>query len=612
MTDDAPLEERLRATLRTWADEAPIAAPATPSLPDARAGRASGAGRRRPRLPLLVGAGAGAVALVAAVLVLDEPSPQDLEVVGQDDVVTSEIPVGDALGVRVLALGEDGLYVASENDRRVFRVDLDSGEVTDGPALGVPDGVAVADDSVFVVLDDPLRLARLDPVTLEPSATVDLPGEPTGVAVVDDLVWVRDESGVTSRFDGDLDDAGQLPVALTDGFQAVGGAGLWRTDPDGGAVQQLDPATGEVLQRVVVGGEPWSVVVDDRGAWVGDRAGERVLHVDAETGEVDRTVAVGRFPHGMALGDGRLWVTNFEDGTLTTIGTDRGVVLSTVPIGVRPGGLRLDDGTLWVAVHQEGLVRAVDTDVLEQESILPVAESQLDVDLGGRSLFIRCMGTGGPDTPTVLLEAATTQWSEHQLYVQYGLQPTHRVCAYDRAGLGRSDPGAEPRTAQGAVDDLDEALRVAGIEGPYVLVGNLQGGLYARLFAAQHPDDVRALVLVDSLWPTFFDDVRPLLDPDELAEFDAGLADPEFSGVDETAAQIAAAGSLGDLPVVVLTGDDVLGHLGADGVELWQRQQRAMLDLSTDSRLVVVPDGTGAMPLEAPTAVVQAVLDVSG
>ena len=281
-------------------------------------------------------------------------------------------------------------------------------------------------------------------------------------------------------------------------------------------------------------------------------------------------------------------------------------------VGVRPGGLVLDDGTLWVAVHQEGVLRAVDPDRLEQESILPVAESELDVDLGGRSLFIRCMGSGAAGAPTVLLEAATGQWSEHQLYVQYGLQSTHRVCAYDRAGLGRSDPGAEPRTAQGIVDDLDEALRVAGIPGPYVLVGNLQGGLYARLFAAQHPEDVQALVVVDSLWPTFFEDVRPLLDPQEQAAFDADLNDPELSGLEETAAQVAAAGSLGDLPLVVVTGDDVLGHLGPDGLDLWQRQQRSLLELSEDSRFVVVPGTDGELPVDAPGAVVQAVLDVSG
>ena len=368
-----------------------------------------------------------------------------------------------------------------------------------------------------------------------------------------------------------------------------------------------------MLATVDIDGEPRGVVVDEDGVWVADVENDRVLHMDPESGSVDRSIDVGRFPHGMALGDGRLWVTNFESGTHHRRSTpSRGEVLTTVPIGVRPGGLKFDGGTLWVSVHQEGLVRAVDPDRLEAASILPTAETEHEVDLGGRSLFIRCMGSGEAGSPTVLLDAMAGQWSEHQLFVQYGLQSTHRVCAYDRAGLGRSDPDVEPRTPQRIVDDLDAALDAAGIPGPYVLVGHQQGGLYARLFAAQHADEVRGLVLVDSVTPTFVDELRPLLDPEEEAALDAGLADPELAGIEESGGQVTASGSLGDLPLVVVTGDGMLQPPGA-------RRGRAVAAACSarcwTSRRTAAGGGPRRGPdrcRSTPGAVVQAVLDVSG
>jgi pimeloyl-ACP methyl ester carboxylesterase/streptogramin lyase len=556
---------------------------------------------------------AASALVAAAVVVLDEPSSDSVTVVGQGDLVMADVPVGEAFGVRVLALGDDSLYVASENDRQLYRVDLTTHDVLTGPALEVPDAVGVADGAVFAIIDGP-RLVRLDPESLERTRSVALAGEPAGLVVVDDEIWVRDVDGAASRFDaGRLEELGPIPGGLPQGFQATGGAGLWRSDPEARVVRRLDPRTGAVLATVDIDGEPRGVVVDDDGVWVADVANDRVLHVDPASGSVDRSIDVGRFPHGMALGDGRLWVSNFESGTLTTIDTDRGVVVSTVPIGVRPGGIKVDDGTLWVAVHQEGLVRAVDPDRLELRSVIPIDEAQIDADLGGRSLFLRCMGRGEPGAPTVLLEAAAGQWSEHQLFVQYGLQPTHRVCSYDRAGLGRSDPGPEPRTAQAIVDDLAEALRVADIPGPYVLVGHLQGGLYARLFAAQHAEEVSALVLVDSITPTFTDDLRPLLDAEQRAEVDAALADPELAGLARSGVEVAAAGNLGDVPLVVVSGDGgALSVVGAEAVDLWQRHQRSLLELSTDSSQVQVHDVTAALPVGAPAAIVEAVRSVAG
>src|SRR5207249_11399598 len=80
--------------------------------------------------------------------------------------------------------------------------------------------------------------------------------------------------------------------------------------------------------------------------------------------------------------------------------------------------------------------------------------------------------------------------------VQAELARTHRVCSYDRAGSGFSDPATGGRGG-GVPADLHAALQAAGEKPPYVMVGASLGGIYVRLYQAQYPDEVVGLVLVD-------------------------------------------------------------------------------------------------------------------
>ena len=75
------------------------------------------------------------------------------------------------------------------------------------------------------------------------------------------------------------------------------------------------------------------------------------------------------------------------------------------------------------------------------------------------------------------------------------------MVAYDRGGLGWSDPGPSPRDAGRSAQELHVALERAGIVGPYVLAGHSYGGLAVRAFAALYPQDVAGMVLVDGSHP---------------------------------------------------------------------------------------------------------------
>jgi pimeloyl-ACP methyl ester carboxylesterase len=122
------------------------------------------------------------------------------------------------------------------------------------------------------------------------------------------------------------------------------------------------------------------------------------------------------------------------------------------------------------------------------------------VDVGGYQMHIYCVGTG---SPTVILDGASVDTVSSWHWVQDEIAKTTRVCAYDRPGLGWSDPGPEPRDAKQNAGQLHMLLSQSAVPPPYVLVGHSFGGLYVRLYAAQYTNEVTGIVLVEGLHPDF-------------------------------------------------------------------------------------------------------------
>ncbi|HEY0580631.1 MAG TPA: alpha/beta hydrolase, partial [Chloroflexota bacterium] len=121
------------------------------------------------------------------------------------------------------------------------------------------------------------------------------------------------------------------------------------------------------------------------------------------------------------------------------------------------------------------------------------------IDVGGYRLHINCVGTG---SPTVVIDSGLGDWSASwSNSVQPQAATTTRVCTYDRAGMGFSEPGPLPRTASRFAEELHTLLQRADIPGPYVLAGHSAGGYTVRLFAAAYPAEVVAVVLIDSTTP---------------------------------------------------------------------------------------------------------------
>jgi pimeloyl-ACP methyl ester carboxylesterase len=254
------------------------------------------------------------------------------------------------------------------------------------------------------------------------------------------------------------------------------------------------------------------------------------------------------------------------------------------------------------------------------------------IKVGGRRLYYLCRGRG---SPTVIAEGgpgfsfsqvfARAKPNGWQIVFLKVIERT-RMCVYDRANVGLSDKARIPRTVLDAVKDLHALIHQAKIESPLLLVGQSAGGLNVRLYANRYPHEVAGMVLIDSSHPDQNIQFKAALPPESPGEWWelAGLRNgPPVSfsseGLDLPAsdAQVRAAVSLGDLPLIVLTHDPRWPGDPGTPVELqpilegvWQPLQRDLLTLSKNSRQIVAAGAGHAIQFYNPQLVVDSIFEV--
>lgn len=208
-------------------------------------------------------------------------------------------------------------------------------------------------------------------------------------------------------------------------------------------------------------------------------------------------------------------------------------------------------------------------------------EGQL-IDVGGHDLYLACTGSG---SPTVVLEPGAGLASSDLEWIAPVVARDTRVCVYDRAGRGWSEPASTRQDGAETAADLHTLLQRANEPGPYVLAGHSFGGLYALTFAARFPQDVAGLVLVDSTAPA----------PQPVAA-QPGRADSEDTA-NRASALVAGLSRLG---IGRLIGVETPSHLRSSIDEYIEagasaRAAAALSDFS-DKPLVVLTAGTGSRP----------------
>jgi len=257
-----------------------------------------------------------------------------------------------------------------------------------------------------------------------------------------------------------------------------------------------------------------------------------------------------------------------------------------------------------------------------------------------------------------VLDAGAGNWSIFWSKVQPVLSQSMRVCSFDRAGYGWSDPSPELRTGKQMTSELHTLLRQANIEQPFILVGHSLGGYNTRLYADAYPDELAGVVLLESAheqqWQRLPTEVGELLETqiralrqgsvmarvglmralkgqlpqfdlptDSIPVYNAAMVQPktftvtanESSLASETAAQVSETKSLGDLPLLVMsaqhsfdafkTYSNTIPFEEADKV--WIEMQREFVGLSSHSQHLISETGGHYLHVDEPAFVSQAI-----
>lgn len=130
-------------------------------------------------------------------------------------------------------------------------------------------------------------------------------------------------------------------------------------------------------------------------------------------------------------------------------------------------------------------------------------------NVNGHQMHMVCMGEG---SPTVILQAGGVAESLWWYWVQNELAVHTKVCAFDRPGLGWSEAVSGMRDPATILSELHALLAEANVPPPYLMAGHSYGGLLTRLYAAQYPQEIKGIVLVDAfvvgMHPQDFGDKR--------------------------------------------------------------------------------------------------------
>jgi pimeloyl-ACP methyl ester carboxylesterase len=185
--------------------------------------------------------------------------------------------------------------------------------------------------------------------------------------------------------------------------------------------------------------------------------------------------------------------------------------------------------------------------------------------------------------------------------------------AYNRPGYGRSDSVSTPRDGLHTVEELRALLKNKGLEPPYVLVGHSYGGLLIQLFARKYPDEVSALVLVDSTHPAQFKDKGstdnwPSWFRLLFRLYLSSAARQEMDLINSTGEQVLALSTFSGKPVIVLSAMRPMDEKGALA-DYANEKRKEIAKLYPGSQQIWVDSGHG-IPLEKPEAVITAIRHV--
>lgn len=204
--------------------------------------------------------------------------------------------------------------------------------------------------------DGPPAVARLDPETMDLTATIDPGGEA----------------------DASPPDAWATAPSVD---------GLWVALANRQEVVLIDPASNAVSRRLEVDGVPYSVAEDGDSLWIADFERSTVLRVDSVSGEELLRVEGIRDPIEIAVGEEGVWVTEHRSGNLVRLDPESGDVLATIPVGGRPG-VAIGLGSVWARSDDDRTLSRIDPVENRIVATIPMPGNPVDFAVAGGSVWV--------------------------------------------------------------------------------------------------------------------------------------------------------------------------------------------------------------------------------
>jgi hypothetical protein len=317
---------------------------------------------------------AGAAALFSRNGAVPSVTPESLVKIDLDtNEIVDVIPVGR--NPREIEIIGNYVFVASESDGTLTRVDRRTGAVLNSGQYDAGDGLAgEGDDRLWVasvgrgevvVVDVELPVVQVE--NRVPAPRVPLAGDPasTSLAVGGGSLWIAMSAAVerwrlhplrrerTYQLEpGDFGNA----AAFGNGASASGGAWITLGTPADDLLY-IDARNGRAT-RISVGNFPFGIATGHGSVWVAMFGEDSVWRIDPVTGRVRQKITVGSAPMDVAVGPESVWVTNHCDGTLSRLDVAAETVVETIEIGFHPRWLAVDDRFAWVGVSETVFVSA--------------------------------------------------------------------------------------------------------------------------------------------------------------------------------------------------------------------------------------------------------------
>lgn len=231
------------------------------------------------------------------------------------------------------------------------------------------------------------------------------------------------------------------------------------------------------------------------------------------------------------------------------------------------------------------------------------------LDIGGIELYYELLGKNN-EGPTLVFDSGYGFTLETWNSIKDDISKFSKMFIYDRAGIGKSEWDNRPRHSQQSVENLRALLKKASVNPPYVLVGHSFGGLNVRLFASTYPEEVAGVVLLDSCHEDQ-NKILPSLFTKEVQEdyYNQFTLEGSLNEVEESLEQARTSKSLGNIPLIVVTGGLQPFHT-TESMIAWMKFQGELANLSTNKKHIIAKDAGHAIHIDRPQIVINVIKDI--